>query len=65
MNHPELPVPLLVEFPFPAWATAAAEAGPPKDAKPMGDPFDGLARVGRAAFLLSVRRVEGAYTGTT
>ena len=43
VNQPELPVPLLVEFPFPAWATRAAEAGPPKDAKPMGDPFDGLA----------------------
>ncbi len=43
VNQPELPVPLLVEFPFPAWATRAAEAGPPKDTKPMGDPFDGLA----------------------
>jgi uncharacterized protein len=26
--QPELPVPLLVQFPFPAWATRAAEASP-------------------------------------
>jgi hypothetical protein len=36
--QPRLPVPVLLEFPFPAWATRAAEAagGP-------ADPFDGLA----------------------
>ena len=28
VNQPELPVPLVVEFPFPAWATRPAEAGP-------------------------------------
>jgi len=27
--QPEIPVPLAVEFPFPAWATRPAEAGPP------------------------------------
>ncbi|HEX6445612.1 MAG TPA: ATP-binding protein [Streptosporangiales bacterium] len=27
--QPEIPVPLVVEFPFPAWATRPAEAGPP------------------------------------
>jgi hypothetical protein len=28
LAQPRLPVPLLVEFPFPAWATRSAEAGP-------------------------------------
>jgi hypothetical protein len=27
--QPELPIPLVVQFPFPAWATRAAEAGAP------------------------------------
>src|SRR5205085_10639449 len=27
VSQPELPVPLVVEFPFPAWATRSAEAG--------------------------------------
>lgn len=41
VSQPELPVPVLLEFPFPAWATRASEvAGPP-----MGDdPFNGLVR---------------------
>jgi uncharacterized protein len=42
VNQPELPVPLLVEFPFPAWATRAAEAGPSPTGKPVEDPFAGL-----------------------
>jgi hypothetical protein len=25
--QPELPIPLVVQFPFPAWATRASEAG--------------------------------------
>jgi DNA helicase HerA-like ATPase len=29
VSQPELPVPLVVEFPFPAWATRPAEAGTP------------------------------------
>jgi uncharacterized protein len=29
VGQPELPVPLVVEFPFPAWATRPVEAGPP------------------------------------
>ncbi len=47
VSQPELPVPLVVEFPFPAWATRSSEAGappPPDDevsAQPA-DPFDGL-----------------------
>src|SRR2546427_10050864 len=38
VHQPEIPVPLLVQFPFPAWATRASEAAPP-----AGDPFRGLA----------------------
>jgi DNA helicase HerA-like ATPase len=44
VNQPELPVPLTVEFPFPAWATRADEIG----GRPLGapaqldDPFAGL-----------------------
>ncbi len=45
--QPRLPVPLLIEFPFPAWATRAAEADPADSpagtmAPPPDDPFDGL-----------------------
>jgi hypothetical protein len=29
--QPELPVPLVVQFPFPAWATRAAEASVERD----------------------------------
>jgi DNA helicase HerA-like ATPase len=28
VNQPEIPVPLCVQFPFPAWATRPGEAGP-------------------------------------
>jgi DNA helicase HerA-like ATPase len=38
LAQPELPVPLVVQFPFPSWATRASEAAP---ATVMaGDPFD-------------------------
>jgi DNA helicase HerA-like ATPase len=49
--QPELPIPLVVEFPFPAWATRASEAGPPAGdgaaadtggATATADPFAGL-----------------------
>lgn len=45
--QPRLPVPLLVEFPFPAWATRSSEAGPIDggDGAAAGaedDPFAGL-----------------------
>jgi hypothetical protein len=45
VSQPEIPVPLAVEFPFPAWATRLSEsAGPPVGATPSGragarDPF--------------------------
>ena len=43
LAQPELPVPLVLEFPFPAWATRASEAGllPTLDDSP-GDPFQDL-----------------------
>jgi DNA helicase HerA-like ATPase len=42
--QPELPIPLVVQFPFPAWATRASEAGgvASTDATDPGDPFAGL-----------------------
>jgi uncharacterized protein len=42
--QPLLPVPLLVEFPFPSWATRSAEAASPSAAAGVADdPFAGLA----------------------
>ena len=35
VSQPELPVPLVTEFPFPAWATRAAEAGPTRRPDPL------------------------------
>ena len=48
VSQPRLPVPLLVEFPFPAWATRAAEADRSQAPSAGGpaqpsDPFEGLA----------------------
>jgi hypothetical protein len=42
--QPELPVPLLTEFPFPAWATRSDEAGahPSRPHDQTTDPFEGL-----------------------
>jgi len=43
VSQPELPVPLVVEFPFPAWATRASEAAPATEGRrPPEDPFAGL-----------------------
>jgi hypothetical protein len=44
VSQPEIPVPLCVEFPFPAWATRPAEAGPAPSASmrsitQAADPF--------------------------
>ena len=41
VSQPELPVPMVVEFPFPAWATRASEVGPTPGTTPA-DPFEGL-----------------------
>jgi DNA helicase HerA-like ATPase len=43
VSQPELPIPLVLEFPFPAWATRSAEAGAnPAASKQPADPFEGL-----------------------
>jgi DNA helicase HerA-like ATPase len=43
LAQPELPVPLVLEFPFPAWATRASEAGaPPQGSHGPEDPFQDL-----------------------
>jgi hypothetical protein len=45
LSQPELPVPLVCEFPFPAWATRPSEAGVQATARVVAqpeDPFDGL-----------------------
>lgn len=42
LSQPELPVPLVLEFPFPAWATRASEAVVPLDGKGPEDPFEDL-----------------------
>jgi hypothetical protein len=41
VSQPELPLPLVVEFPFPYWATRASEAVVPLGDGPE-DPFQGL-----------------------
>jgi DNA helicase HerA-like ATPase len=42
LSQPELPIPLVLEFPFPAWATRASEAGIAVDDLVLSDPFAGL-----------------------
>jgi DNA helicase HerA-like ATPase len=43
VNQPEIPVPLVVEFPFPAWATRSTERSAPAGGAGPDDPFEGLA----------------------
>jgi uncharacterized protein len=43
VSQPEIPVPLLIEFPFPAWASRPSEAGAnPAAFDEPEDPFEGL-----------------------
>ena len=44
VSQPEIPVPLVCEFPFPAWATRPSEAGAGPSGSTDGpeDPFEGL-----------------------
>ncbi len=42
LSQPELPVPIVVEFPFPAWATRASEAVVPIDSSIPEDVFEDL-----------------------
>lgn len=41
LSQPELPIPLVIQFPFPAWATRASEAAAPAS-EDRSDPFEGL-----------------------
>jgi DNA helicase HerA-like ATPase len=54
VNQPDIPVPLCVEFPFPAWATRHSEAGPPPSGSMRSivqgaDPFAVVGAAGGAA----------------
>jgi DNA helicase HerA-like ATPase len=42
VSQPELPVPMVIEFPFPAWATRSDEAPAPSNRYQPDDPFEGL-----------------------
>jgi DNA helicase HerA-like ATPase len=46
VSQPEIPLPLAVQFPFPAWATRPSERGATTAGAPLGvppdDPFEGL-----------------------
>ena len=45
VSQPEVPIPIVIQFPFPAWATRASEAGPRPGAGAStqpDDPFDGF-----------------------
>ena len=42
VSQPELPVPLVIQFPFPAWATRPSEVASPRDGGDA-EPFVGLA----------------------
>ena len=43
VSQPELPIPVVLEFPFPAWATRPGEAAPATAAAGVtADPFEGL-----------------------
>ena len=47
LSQPELPIPLVTRFPFPAWATRVSEAAPADDRSNGGegaadDPFEGI-----------------------
>lgn len=43
LSQPQLPIPIVLEFPFPAWATRHSEAGPaPREAGMDADPFAGI-----------------------
>jgi uncharacterized protein len=43
LSQPEIPIPLALEFPFPAWATRPSDAGAnPAAVDQPSDPFDGI-----------------------
>ncbi|MCY4014630.1 MAG: ATP-binding protein [Gammaproteobacteria bacterium] len=42
LSQPELPIPLVTQFPFPSWATRASEAASIPSTGDPDDPFEGL-----------------------
>jgi hypothetical protein len=42
VSQPEVPIPIVVQFPFPAWATRASEAGVNPASNQPDDPFSGF-----------------------
>ncbi len=63
VNQPEIPVPLVVEFPFPAWATRPSEAGAAPSATLRSitqsvDPFDVVGRPEMAGAPVRCGRLE-------
>jgi len=42
LSQPELPIPLVTQFPFPSWATRASEAATISTGNDSDDPFEGL-----------------------
>jgi hypothetical protein len=42
VSQPEVPIPIVVQFPFPAWATRASEAGTHPGTTQPDDPFEGF-----------------------
>jgi DNA helicase HerA-like ATPase len=44
LSQPELPIPLITQFPFPSWATRSSEAAPAASKRKKGatDPFEGV-----------------------
>ena len=43
VSQPEVPIPIVVQFPFPAWATRSSEAGADPRRDQPDDPFEGFA----------------------
>ncbi len=63
VSQPELPVPLVVQFPFPAWATRSGEAGSTLVGRSRGgDVLDGTARRPRRG---RARRPAPAVNGSS
>ena len=62
VTQPEIPVPLAVEFPFPAWATRQAECAHRR--RPPADPADGLGLHARLPAATTTSRRSDRSPGT-
>ena len=51
VNQPEIPVPLVVEFPFPAWATRVRRSAARRPLRPVAAPADDPVRGARVKIL--------------